>query len=271
MASSSGGSHHEAGQHSQHVPEEIRRQESRSRETSAVSCSSADCSLSDSPVTPVVPLYNLLHAPTKSTLTRKRATRSNDSSETMDSSENSDCDSSKYKKHRNDPKNVSPAERVNEFKEEPFTVQEGKLFCLACREYVGLKKSIINNHVKLSKKHAEGKRRLNEKNSKEHDIARAFYEYNMIDSEHLVGEHLPEPQQIYRIKVVTAFMRAGIPLSKVELFRDLLEENGYRLGGRRTMFDLIPFIHKEEEKRIRKEVQEKKVSIIFDGTTRCGE
>ena len=49
-----------------------------------------------------------------------------------------------YKRHRtpsgkNDPKSVTPAERVSQYKDEPFTVSAGKLFCLACRE-VGLKK-----------------------------------------------------------------------------------------------------------------------------------
>ena len=82
---------------------------------------------------------------------------------------------------------------------------------------------------------------------------------------------LPECQQIYQIKIVTAFMCAGVPLSEIELFRDLLEENGYRLGGRRTMSDLIPFIHKDEQARIKQEIQGKKVSVIFDGATRLGE
>ena len=37
------------------------------------------------------------------------------------------------------------------------------------------------------------------------------------------------------------------------------------------MFDLIPFIQKQEVKNIRKEISSKKISVIFDGTTYMGE
>ena len=49
-----------------------------------------------------------------------------------------------YKRHtilstKNDPKIVSPVERVSQYKDELFTVSAGKLFYLACLEEVGLK------------------------------------------------------------------------------------------------------------------------------------
>ena len=76
---------------------------------------------------------------------------------------------------------------------------------------------------------------------------------------------------MYRVKVVTAFLRAGIPLSKLASFRDLLEENAYRLTDRRHMFDLVPFILKREEEQICEEIAGKHLSVIFDGTSRLGE
>ena len=42
---------------------------------------------------------------------------------------------------------------------------------------------------------------------------------------HPVGENLVSEQRVYRIKVVTAFLKAGIPLTKLVHFRDMLEEN----------------------------------------------
>ena len=39
---------------------------------------------------------------------------------------------------------------------------------------------------------------------------------------HPRGETLPEEQQVYRVKVVTSFLKAGVPLNKIELFRDIL-------------------------------------------------
>ncbi len=60
-------------------------------------------------------------------------------------------------------------------------------------------------------------------------------------------------------------------MSKISCFRDLLEENAYRLTDRRSMFDYIPFILKEEEARMRAEIQDTHLSVIFDGTCRQGE
>ena len=49
----------------------------------------------------------------------------------------------------------------------------------------------------------------------ERDIAQALANHN--DEVHLHGETLPEQQQVYRVKVVTALLQAGIPLSKLEI------------------------------------------------------
>ena len=47
-------------------------------------------------------------------------------------------------------------QRVSEFCNEKVVVSNGKLFWLACREELSLKKSVISYHVK-SKKHVDGK------------------------------------------------------------------------------------------------------------------
>ena len=44
-------------------------------------------------------------------------------------------------------RSVSPAENVLQYKDEPLSLSAGKLFCFACREEVGLKKSLIDKHV----------------------------------------------------------------------------------------------------------------------------
>ena len=57
------------------------------------------------------------------------------------------------------------------------------------------------------------------------------------------------------MKVVRSFLKAGVPLSKVSLFREILEETGYRLTDRRHLFDMIPFILKEEEAVIKNAIE----------------
>ena len=122
-----------------------------------------------------------------------------------------------------------------------------KIYCSSCREELGLKLSVIQLHVK-SKKHMAGKERLVSKTASEKDITESLIRYN--HQEHLSGENLPEEIQIYRIKIVTTFLKAGVPLNKINIFRDLLEENGQQLAGRRSLSDLIPFIHQNEVSKL---------------------
>ena len=73
------------------------------------------------------------------------------------------------------------------------------------------------------------------------------------------------------MKVLKTFMRAGVPISKLEYFRDLLEENTLRSTERCHMLDLVPFVLEEEKSLIKEEIKNKDMSIIYDGTTRLGE
>ena len=68
---------------------------------------------------------------------------------------------------------------------------------------------------------------------------------------------------MFRVKITSAFLRARIPLNKLEMFRELFEETGYHLTNGRNMHDLIPFIHKQEFERIREEISVKDVSVGF--------
>ena len=145
----------------------------------------------------------------------------------------------------------------------------GKLFCSACQEELSLKLSIVKNHVD-SAKPSQHKQKIKEKNSWEQDIAQAFRVYEQ-EVHHRVGESLPEVHKLWRIKVVTTFLKAGVPLVKIDQLRGLLEEHAYSLSDRRGMSDLISFIQSEEQQQINAKLQGKKVSIIFDGTTRLGE
>ena len=83
----------------------------------------------------------------------------------------------------------------------------------------------------------------------------------------LVGDGLPDSTRVYRVKVVIAMLKAGVPLSKVDLFRDLHKEHGYALTSSTNLRQLIPFIHQEELSRIKQEILNQPLSIIFDGTT----
>jgi len=77
------------------------------------------------------------------------------------------------------------------------------------------------------------------KEAREQDFAKALKIHS--DETNLKCETLPEQQQVFRMKVVTAFFSAAIPLNKLVYCRDLLEEGAYQLTNQRHMTDQILF------------------------------
>ena len=76
---------------------------------------------------------------------------------------------------------------------------------------------------------------------------------------------------MFHVKVVKTFLQAGVPLGKVDQFRALFEETGYRLTDKRFLFDLILFILEDEKARNKQSIQGQYLSVIFDGTSHSGE
>ena len=153
-------------------------------------------------------------------------------------------------KEKGHPKNISANERVKTYPKEKFTVRNSKLFCCACKEVLALKNSSIKYHIK-SQKHTSGKMKLALKNKEELNILEALRAY---DSQvHPVGD---DSTRVHRVKVVTAILKAGVPLNKIDLFRDLLEEYRYALTSLTHLRQLIPFIHQEELSRIKREIHQ---------------
>ena len=153
---------------------------------------------------------------------------------------------------------------MREFAGENLSVLLGKLFCNAFQETLPVKKSVLIQNVK-SVIHATGKERLASKQAKERNIADMLRKCDK--DEHPLGETLSEEVKVYRIKVVTSFLKARVPLSKIDCFRDLLEENAFRLSQASNLSQLVPFIHQQEQISVKNQIDQQEISIIFDGTT----
>ena len=179
---------------------------------------SSDSERDDSQEPSVVSLLSKLRLPRPSDFARKRKIAVNAPCGKRRSRGTSDTD----------VKTIRPEKRVRDYPNEPLTVSNGKLFCRGCREELCLKSSSLKSHLS-SRKHLDGKKKLDKKEAREQDIAQALKKYN---SEcHPRGETLPESQQVYRVKVVRTFLQAGVPLSKLSIFRAFLEENGCLTGA----------------------------------------
>ena len=210
-------------------------------------------------IEPARTLISRLKAPTRSPLCRPRKVATNLPRKRMKRPSVSNT---------SNPSSISPIQRAKEFASECVCVSGGKLFCQACREELSLKKSTIQQHI-ASSKHKAGKEKLAKNEKREIDIVQALKKYDA--DVHPSGETLPDSVRIYRVKVLTTFLKTGVPINKIDDFRHLLEENSVRLAGRKPMSDLIPFILSEERAQIKAEIEGLHVAVIFDGTSRLGE
>lgn len=64
---------------------------------------------------------------------------------------------------------------------------------------------------------------------------------------------LPLAEQAYQQQVVEVFLKAGIPIYKIENLRPLLEKNGYRLTGSSSLGQYTSLIFKQETVRKKQE------------------
>lgn len=62
-------------------------------------------------------------------------------------------------------------------------------------------------------------------------------------------------------------LKAGVPLSKIDAFHDLLEEEAFALTSATNLRQLLLFIRHQEIDFLKKDIANKSLSIIFDGTT----
>ena len=149
-----------------------------------------------------------------------------------------------------------------------FLIVRGtKIFCDACKEILSSKKSVIKLHC-ASQKQVRSKEKSKKSKLKEQTIAEALSrEKTRQDST------LPLTQQAYRQEVVEEFLKAGIPISKIDKLRSLLEKNGHRLASSSNLVQYITLIFKQEVDTIKKDKENmtRDVSVIFDGSTRKGE
>ena len=81
---------------------------------------------------------------------------------------------------------------------------------------VGVFKSFKSFYAKACKKRiSEHPNRVITQEKKQRDIAQMLQKHN--EETHQSGETLPEDQQLYRVCVVSAFLRAGTQLNKIEI------------------------------------------------------
>ena len=115
------------------------------------------------------------------------------------------------------------------------------------------------------------KKSLESKAAKECDLTELLTSYDKEVQPAGTSVHVSMEDRVYRAKVVKQFLYAGIPISKIDSLRGLLEENALRLTHSSHLLNFIPPLLKKEKQAVCQEVEGKDVSVCFDGTSRVGE
>ena len=164
---------------------------------------------------------------------------------------------------------TSAWDRLKDFPNHHFAVVNQKLRCNACCEDFSLKKSTIKKHVE-SAKHKKGLSDIAKGKTESQTIFECLQRRDK--RENVAGSSLPANMRLFRFEAVESFLRAGIPLAKLDVLRPLLERHGERLTSRSHMSEFIPAVLEKEKNILMEELKDvKETSVIFDGTARLGE
>lgn len=175
--------------------------------------------------------------------------------------------------HKTAQTKVSLEQRVKEFPDQSIIVTEttrGRvLFCQCCPKELQNIKETIKTHVS-SERHAHNLIRWTSRKKGDNSVLEFLHEYfksHPSEKDSTVTEEL----QLFRWRVVEACLYAGIPISKVDHLRELLERSGQSLSGSAHLMHFVSKIERFEYDRLVKELNNRKVCLIYDGTTRHGE
>ena len=150
-----------------------------------------------------------------------------------------------------------------------FAVVSGSLRYNACSETLSLKKSSMDKHIKSSK-HTNGVARIAKDKKQSQSIMECLKRRDMRSPPS--GSTLPVDIRLFRFEIVECVLTRGIPLSKVDVLRPLLEKYGHRLTHSTNLREIIPAVLEKEKDKLRSELKTvKEASVIFDGTARMGD
>ena len=172
-------------------------------------------------------------------------------------------------KRKTPESNVPTAQRLKEFPNQSLIENKGgerPIFCRCCKTGIRNHKGTINTHVKSPTHEAKLKVWLN-KLSTQDDVKEFLSDYFR---NHPTEKYatLDESTLLWRFDVMETFLGAGLAPSKIDALAGLLKGS---VPGSQEMRCFIPKVELFEMKRLRKEFEGQKVTVIFDGTTRLGE
>ena len=150
--------------------------------------------------------------------------------------------------------------RVKDYPKQHFAVVSRNLRCNAYSETLSLKKSSIDEHVKSSK-HTNGDARIAKDKKQSQSIMDCVKRQDV--REHPSGSILPVEFRLFRFEIVECVISGGIPLSKVDILRPLLEKYSHRLTHSASLREIIPAELEKEREQLLSELESVKVMQLM--------
>ena len=165
--------------------------------------------------------------------------------------------------------NVPIAQRLAEFKGHSLIMDtiHKNIFCRCCKQGdIKNIKETIANHVR-SPTHQKALLAWLARLENESDVKEFLVDYYKENSAEVMSS-LSQDVLLYRFNVMETFLAAGLPPTKIDELASLLAGD---VCESRMMKMFIPKVEAFEFQRLRRELKDQKVTVIFDGTTRLGE
>jgi hAT family protein len=170
------------------------------------------------------------------------------------------------------PSNKYIENRLSEFPNQSLDIKDQKLYCQACSKIFNLwKKFIVRQHIKCPT-HTDKLQMWLQKKIEETETHPLLQDFEQ--KHNLQGiKSVPLETKMYRQTVCEVLLESQIPLAKLDrpAFRNLLQENRYDIGGRQGVMEYVDFIMKKEEMKIKAEIKDRDIGVIFDGAMRFTE
>ena len=172
--------------------------------------------------------------------------------------------------HKRKETGITLEARVRQYPGEMLAVSAGELHCTACKKRnLQNIKSTIDTHVRSSS-HKAAVAAARQSRARDGDLRAELVSYYMSNPAEKGASTDPDTMS-YRHLVVSTLLYSGIPLSKADDLRPLLERSGYSVTAAANLRPLVPKVEHMELLTVKQELDGQYISLAFDGTTRLGE
>lgn len=167
--------------------------------------------------------------------------------------------------------------RPDQFKGEGYIILDSQLYCEFCKTNIGSSMTQCNQHRNCNE-HKVNKVKESDDKAEEREYKRAIMQFQKEVKEDTGREvqglvQIGNKTQIFRAEALDQFIKAGIPVKKLNKLRRWLERRcGLTLTADNHMqATYLPPLRMKEQSAIRKEFDEQDVGVSYDGTTHNGE